>query len=117
MNEQEPFNELTPAQVEALALIIEECAEVQHAATKILRHGLIATNPLLLESVTNQEDLARELGDVIASISLLDSIGLIDGSMLSTYAMGKIGRLPQYLHHIEIDTREEEVPSDQANEE
>lgn len=58
-------NVLTSAQEERLYLLIEECAEVQHAATKILRHGMASHNPDAIRAPSNRESLERELGDLL----------------------------------------------------
>ena len=39
------YNELSPAQAERLAYLLEECAEVIKAGTKILRHGYASYDP------------------------------------------------------------------------
>lgn len=42
-------NNLTPAEAECLAILIEECAEVQQIACKILRHGYDSCNPTVVQ--------------------------------------------------------------------
>ena len=39
------FNQLTPAEAERLALLLEELGEAQQAIGKILRHGYASTHP------------------------------------------------------------------------
>lgn len=73
-------NRLTPAQAERLAILIEEAAEVQQVATKILRHGYHSVHPG--GGPDNRELLMSEGGDLIASIRLLlcaKDIGRIGG--------------------------------------
>src|SRR5579872_899269 len=41
---------LTPAQIERLALLAEECGEVMQAVSKILRHGYESRNPFRHQS-------------------------------------------------------------------
>ena len=54
-----------------LVKIIEECAEVQEACTKILRFGMHGTGP-----ESNLNKLRLELGDLTVAIQLLEySIG------------------------------------------
>ena len=60
------MNNLSPAQIERLALLIEECAEVQHIACKILRHGYEDFNPDT--SCSNRTHLAVELGQLAGEI-------------------------------------------------
>ena len=66
-----PFNELTSAQAERLAILLEEMGEAQQAIGKILRHGYASQNPDVLDGPTNRESLERELGDVAAAMGLM----------------------------------------------
>jgi hypothetical protein len=64
---------LTNAQRVALVRIIEEAAEVQKCATKILRFGFVATDHNVSPPKTydNNGDLMRELTDLMeANIAL-----------------------------------------------
>jgi len=65
------FNKLTPAETERLAYLIEEMAEAQHMACKILRHGYKATDPTSAYPVANRHMLANELCDVLTAINLM----------------------------------------------
>jgi hypothetical protein len=60
------FNDLSPAEAERLAMLIEEAAEVQHVAAKILRHGWESCNPLEQTGETNRDKLKGELRDLFA---------------------------------------------------
>ena len=57
-----------------LTILIEECAEVQKAATKALRFGLRDIKPDGNE--TNEDDISRELNDVYAMVEMLNYDGL-----------------------------------------
>lgn len=61
-----PHNELSPAEVERLAILIEECGEVIQAASKVLRFGWRGES-----GQDNKKDLVSELGDVQAAIDLM----------------------------------------------
>lgn len=65
------YNGLTPAQQERLVMLAEECTEVAHAVTKILRHGYDSCNPFSQDCETNQEHLFRELNDLAAVITMI----------------------------------------------
>ena len=61
----EPFNKLTLAEAERLAMLAEECAEVIAIIGKILRHGYDSYHPDA-PAITNRDMLADELADVHA---------------------------------------------------
>lgn len=54
----QPFNRLTPAEAERLALLAEECGEAIQAIGKILRHGYESNHPEFTE--TNRTQLPDE---------------------------------------------------------
>lgn len=62
---------LTAAETERLVFLIEELAEAQQAACKILRHGYNSRNPLHPEGPDNRAHLTLELGHVLAGLDLL----------------------------------------------
>lgn len=57
-----------------LACLIEECAEIQQAATKALRFGLTDGYPGA--DTTNSQDIAREITDLIAVIDICREHGI-----------------------------------------
>lgn len=63
---------VSPKERERLVKLIEECAEVQHAACKILRHGWMSFNPDDRNDETNLSALNRELSDLKASIQEIE---------------------------------------------
>ena len=95
-----PFNELTPAEAERLALLAEECSEVGKAIGKILRHGYESKAPAT-DDPTNREQLTAELGDVLAALYLLTSRGDISLDGVLSARASKLGRVWKYLHHQE----------------
>lgn len=58
----EHFNGLSEAEQERLVIVAEECAEVIHVTTKILRHGYESCHPKK-PSETNRVALIREIAD------------------------------------------------------
>jgi len=66
-----------------LTCLIEECAEVQQAATKILRFGLYAGDPG--SDTNNQIDLAYEIIDLIAICEMLRDLNVIPYEMCGLY--------------------------------
>lgn len=93
----EPFNKLTPAQAELLALLAEEAGEVVQAIGKILRHGYNSYHPEGGES--NRQALQRELGDVQAAINLLIDNDDLKIEPIRKHCVNKLNKVTQYLHH------------------
>jgi hypothetical protein len=91
---RKPFNSLTPAQAERLAWLIEELAEAQQAACKILRHGYTSGNP----HRDNRNDLERELADVGAAMHLLVCAGDLRQHEVALWAAEQSGR-HRDMHH------------------
>ncbi len=68
------------AELEALLLLQEECAEVIHIANKSLRFGLEDFHPHT--GVKNREALVQEIGDVMALVDILKGMGIMNDSEL-----------------------------------
>lgn len=92
------FNKLTPAEAERLAYLIEELAEVQQAACKILRHGFDSFNPDNRAAGTNRGQLEREISDVLGAVARMRDAGDIHRNILTSYTPNKGAR---YMHHQE----------------
>jgi NTP pyrophosphatase (non-canonical NTP hydrolase) len=92
-------NELSDAQAERLAILLEEMGEAQQAIGKILRHGLHSWNPTVVGTGTNQDDLARELGDVKFAIQLLTDAGDVSNTDINAQMWKKTDKVQRYLHH------------------
>lgn len=93
------FNQLTPAEAERLALLLEEMGEAQQAIGKILRHGYQSTHPDRDE--TNRYELECEIGDVKAAILLMEVAGDINAAGARHSRDLKLEKVRQYLHHQE----------------
>jgi hypothetical protein len=102
------FNQLTPAQLERLALLSEELGEAQQAIGKILRHGYESGNPDKLINqggmirYTNRMELMKEMGDVRAALSILMNAGDLDAVKIGEYQARKLINVEPYLHHTTI---------------
>lgn len=88
-----------PSDQELLHCLIEEAAEVQQAATKALRHGLASRNPMKLAPPDNQEELNREMGDLLGIAHLLGQRGILDRQEIRIARKNKLRNVGQYLHH------------------
>lgn len=101
MSTDRHYNCLSPAEAERLALVAEECAEVQQAVCKILRHGYESNNRGKLPE-TNREALTRELGDLMHVIGRMRTAGDVDGSAIDARSLSKAEHCAPYLHHQKI---------------
>lgn len=89
---------LSPAEVERLALLLEELGEAQQVIGKILRHGYESVNPDCSVD-TNRANLERELGDVLVAIDFLLDYGDIEQWRLDDRKRVKHHRIWDWLHH------------------
>ena len=72
---------------ELLVIFMEECAEATVEASKIIRFG------------RNDEEigsLAREVGDLVCMINLLEEYGMINKSQINQYALAKKEKLKKW---------------------
>lgn len=97
----QPFNKLSPAEVERLSLFIEECGEAIHAATKVLRHGWDSTNPFDggREKPTNRQSLEKEIGHIDNAVSILSQADDIDAKRYMAASKAKRETIARWLHH------------------
>ena len=93
------FSQLTPAEAERLALLLEEMGEASQALGKILRHGYESTNPFDPGAGTNRDQLERELGDVRHAMIRLCEAGDLSKEMIHARANVKRVNVERYLHH------------------
>ena len=88
--------ELSDAQRELFACLAEEAAEVVQAVGKILRHGLYSYGHGSGE--TNQEVLAREIGDLEYVVKRLIDGRQVDAMSISTAKHEKAAKFLKYTH-------------------
>lgn len=91
-------NQLTPAETERLALLLEELGEAQQIIGKILRHGYESFNPYE-PTTSNRQLLTKELGDVLTAIDFLLDYGDIKQDDLDDRKRVKHHRVWDWLHH------------------
>lgn len=93
------FNNLSEAQLERLAILVEECAEVQQIAMKIMRHGYLSYNPDDPDETENSQLLNKELGDLQLILDLMAKEEDIDEFTILGYRDAKKRKIHKYLHH------------------
>lgn len=101
------FNKLTESQAERLALIIEECAEVQQIACKVLRHGYHSFNPYNNEG-PNYTLLEKEVGDLLLVIQMAVDSGDLVMERVDSALKRKAKKIIQYLHHQPVKDKQED---------
>lgn len=89
---------LSDAERERLALLLEECGEVQQVIGKILRHGYHSCDPTTQDSPTNRQLLERELGDLKAAILLASHNGDVGPVEMDAWMMRKLRHVDRWLH-------------------
>lgn len=95
----EPNTPPTPAQAERLHLLIEEAAEVQQIATKILRHGYLGYDGNTGTFYENNRLLEKEIGHLEVAIECLLANDDIIRDNIDDSFDEKILNLPKYTHH------------------
>lgn len=94
-----PFNGLTDAQAERLAVLVEELGEAAQAAGKVLRFGYETRCHGDPENPSGRELLEIELGDVEYAVRMLDAAGDISLGAVRAATTKKEARKEKYLHH------------------
>ena len=93
------MNNLTPAQLERLAILSEECGEVQQMIGKIIRHGYDSHNPFDSKKTPNRSLLEKELGDVEFAVKQMIDSSDINRATIGGHSMIKAESIKPYLHH------------------
>lgn len=88
----------TRYEAEVLTLIVEECAEVQQRATKMLRFGVAEVQPG--QSLTNAQRLSQELGDLMAVLKLAEAAGLVRGEDIVAAEAAKVNKLLRFMQSV-----------------
>ena len=97
-----PFNRLSEEELERLALLSEDCAEVIHIVQKIIRHGYESLNPDIQHSPTNRIFLAREVGQLKWVIDQMKKSKDMGWSHVKDSFNCRGQDIRQYLHHHKI---------------
>jgi hypothetical protein len=85
----------TAFEAELLTILIEECAEVQQRATKILRFGVDEIQ--LGQPHDNTQRLSIEVGDLLAVVDKCMDVTLIDTNVVTEQKPIKIKKLAKFM--------------------
>lgn len=89
-------------ELERLAILAEECAEVQQIAMKIIRHGYESVHPDDPALTANRQLLEKELGDLLFAFNFMVEKRDIDKSNVMLHRDSKRKKIQRYLHHNEV---------------
>jgi hypothetical protein len=98
-------NNLTATETERLVILMEEAAEVQQAAAKVLRHGYESYSPFRDDGLVNRNDLAIEMGHLYSVMNTMISLGDVSASGVVLNRQKKDSSVLKYLHHDSWSTR------------
>lgn len=101
MSRRDRHNQLSAAEEERLALLMEEMGECIQVIGKIMRHGYEGKHPA--GGPTNRQLLETELGHVKHAKILMSRCGDIDFSRIKFSAVSKSRTVSRYLHHQPVD--------------
>lgn len=95
----DPAPQFTPQQYERMAILFEEIGEALQALGKVQRHGFYSSNPYKPDDGDNQNQLEREIGHVVAAISLLSEVTEVDLSRIGKHVDLKTQSVQKWLHY------------------
>ena len=91
-------NELTPAQLERLAILSEEMGEAQQVIGKIIRYGYESGDPTK-DYVPNRVLLEKELGHVFLALGMMSAANDLEHKEIIHYQEKKRDSIKRWLHH------------------
>jgi NTP pyrophosphatase (non-canonical NTP hydrolase) len=86
---------LSPPEIERLDLLVEECSEVIKAAQKIKRFGYWSTHGG--SHPPNIDMLMEELGDLLATITMMERGGEVSREQIEVARQNKLHRMRPYV--------------------
>jgi NTP pyrophosphatase (non-canonical NTP hydrolase) len=99
-----PFNDLSPAEAERLAMLSEEAGEIVQIIGKIFRHGYDSMHPMELNTqIDNRRNLCKELGDLVGVMRAMVRAGELSAPRIEGYAEQKWRNALRYTHHQEVN--------------
>lgn len=95
------FCGLTEAQLERIAILMEESGGIVAICGKILRHGYGSHHPDDLSWPDNLEMLEKEIGDVFHAVDMMADAGDVLRLKIEEKKREKALKIRKYLHHQE----------------
>lgn len=89
------FNKLSAAEDELLSCLSEEAGEIVVAIGKITRHGYESG----WKGSNNRRDLETEIGDLLAIVDLMLTVGDIDPVHIAVAKQRKLQEVWEWLHN------------------
>jgi len=92
------INNLSPGELERIALLTEECGEVLQEIGKVLRYGYEGSHPKYGEK-NSRERLQQEIADVLVIITLMikeNDININELAKCMKFKRNKINRALRY---------------------
>jgi NTP pyrophosphatase (non-canonical NTP hydrolase) len=88
------------AEAERLAILMEEMGEALQAMGKVIRHGWLSVDPTKKpeDQTTNQDDLTRELGHVMAALEIVAQAGDVSGKAVALSGRAKLQGIRRWMH-------------------
>lgn len=94
----DPAPQFTAQQYERLGILCEELGEALQALGKAQRHGFYSSNPHRPDDGDNQMQLERELGHVVAAMSMLSEVTGLSLERISKHCEDKKRTVQKWLH-------------------
>ena len=91
------YTQLSPAEIERLALLAEEAGEVVQAVGKILRRGYRRGHPRI-KGRTNRLHLEEELGNLGNAMKMMVVAGDLSIERIALFELQKSARVSKYLY-------------------
>jgi len=97
----ENFNNLTPAEIERLTWLSEECSKVVQIIDKILQHGYESKN--FDDELTNRELLEFELSYILAAKRIMSVVNNdLNVKKIDMHMVEKLRNIGKFLHHQDL---------------
>lgn len=94
-----PSDDLTPAEAERLACLVDAASDVLKAVAKVQRHGYASVNEDQREFISNRDQLQAKVGEMEFILQMMADLGDISGAAAFRYHTAKGHSINAALHH------------------